>query len=195
MNAYRFLIMAAECIPKAINKFIIAPIKVRSCKYHGKKIVMNRRVRAIGWENVCLGNYISIGQNSLFVCSRANVIIGDHVMFGPQVTVITGGHRTDLVGRYMSTVTDAEKRPEDDQDIIFEGDNWIGANATILRGVTVGRGAIVAAGAVVTKDVPPFSVCGGVPARCLKMRFDDETLAKHISMLQNTEGAAKNAAL
>ena len=61
----------------------------------------------------------------------------------------------------MTTVANAEKRPEDDRDIIFEGDNWIGANATILRGVTVGRSAIVAAGAVVTKDVTPYSVCGG----------------------------------
>lgn len=94
----------------------------------------------------------------------------------------------DLVGRLMMTVTDDEKRPIDDRDIVFEGDNWIGANAVILRGVTIGRGAIVAAGAVVTKDVTPYSVCGGVPARSLKMRFDEETLKKHIRLL-NMEGA------
>ena len=92
----------------------------------------------------------------------------------------------------MTTVTNAEKRPEDDRDIVFEGDNWIGANATILRGVTVGRGAIIAAGAVVTKDVTPYSVWGGVPARCLKMRFDADTLQKHISMLESGEGYIQN---
>lgn len=95
----------------------------------------------------------------------------------------------------MTTVTNAEKRPEDDRDIVFEGDNWIGANATILRGVTVGRGAIIAAGAVVTKDVPPYSVCGGVPARCLKMRFDADTLQKHINVLKQKEGELKNVDL
>lgn len=148
-----------------------------------------------GIKNLLIGNDVSIGERATIMCTRAKVRIGDHVMFGPNVTIITGGHRTDLVGRYMTTVTNAEKRPEDDRDIVFEGDNWIGANATILRGVTVGRGAIIAAGAVVTKDVTPYSVWGGVPARCLKMRFDADTLQKHISMLQSEEGATKDVAL
>lgn len=56
----------------------------------------------------------------------------------------------------------------------FEGDNWICTNACILKGVTVGKGAVVAAGAVVTKDVPPYSIVAGAPARVIKMRFDEE---------------------
>ena len=104
-------------------------------------------------------------------------------MFGPKVTVITGGHRTDIVGRYMSSVTDSEKRPEDDRDIVFEGDNWIGANVTVLRGVKIGKGAVVAAGAVVTKDVPAYSIVGGVPAKVIKNRFSEEDLKRHLEML------------
>ena len=126
---------------------------------------------------------MSIGKNNLFLCSRAKIIIGDHVMFGPNVTVITGRHRSDMVGRYMITVADEEKRPEDDQEVVFVGDNWIGANATILKGVTIGRGAVVAAGAVVTKSVPPYTICGGVPAKTIKNRFTEQELEKHEMML------------
>ena len=54
---------------------------------------------------------------------------------------------------------------------MFEGDNWIGANVTILKGVTVGEGAVIAAGAVVTRNVEKYSVWGGVPARKLRDRF------------------------
>ena len=140
-----------------------------------------------GYKNLCVGNNVSIGVDCRFICTRAKVIIGDNVMFGPAVTVITGGHRTDIVGRYMITVKDSEKRPEDDRDIIFEGDNWIGANSTILRGVTVGEGAVVVAGAVVTKDVPPYSIVGGVPAKILKMRFTEEQIIEHKKLLKDAE--------
>ncbi|MBE6589652.1 MAG: CatB-related O-acetyltransferase [Ruminococcaceae bacterium] len=143
-------------------------------------------MKMYGPQNIILGNDVGIGAEALFMCTRAKIIIGDHVMFGPRVTVITGGHRMDLIGRYMTTVTNEEKRPEDDRDVIFEGDNWIGANVTVLRGVTVGEGAVIAAGAVVTKDVPPYSIVGGVPAKVIKMRFDEETLAKHIETLNQS---------
>ena len=100
-------------------------------------------------------------------------------MFGPNVTVITGDHRTDLIGRYMTSVRNEEKLPENDQTVVFEGDNWIGANVTILKGVRIGKGAIVASGAVVNKDVPPYSIVGGVPARVIKYRFSEEQIKEH----------------
>lgn len=59
---------------------------------------------------------------------------------------------------------------------IIENDVWIGGNAVILQGIRIGNGAIVAAGAVVTKDVPPYTIVGGVPAKPIKKRFDDETI-------------------
>lgn len=74
----------------------------------------------------------------------------------------------------MKNVGNDEKLPENDQDIKLEGNNCIGANATILKGVTIGEGAIVAAGAVVTENVKPFSIVGGVPAILIKMRFEGE---------------------
>lgn len=147
-------------VRSAWNRLIVQPVKKSALAKHGKKVTLGVGVRMYGPENIMLGDDVSIGERATIMCTRAKVKIGDHVMFGPNATIITGGHRTDLIGRYMTTVKDEEKRPEDDRDIVFEGDNWIGANATILRGVTVGRGAIIAAGAVVTKDVPLFCMVG-----------------------------------
>lgn len=64
-------------------------------------------------------------------------------------------------------------------DIIIEDDVWLGYRSTILSGVRIGKGAIVAAGAVVSKDVPPYAIVGGVPARVLKYRFS-ETVIKEL---------------
>lgn len=67
--------------------------------------------------------------------------------------------------------------------MVVEDGCWIGANVTILKGVTIGRGSVVAAGAVVTRSCPPYSIIGGVPARVIKPRFTAEEIAKHESLL------------
>ena len=63
-------------------------------------------------------------------------------------------------------------------DIIVADDVWIGYRATILSGVHIGQGAVIAAGAVVTKDVPPYAIVGGVPARVIKYRFPEEMVGE-----------------
>lgn len=169
----------------AWNKFVLSRLKCASLRSVGKNVRIGIGAHAVHWNNITAQNNVSIGRNNLFLCSRAMIHIGDHVMFGPNVTVITGRHRTDLVGRYMITVSDDEKRPEDDQEVVFEGDNWIGANATILQGVTIGRGAVIAAGAVVTKDVPEYAIVGGVPAKLIKYRFKEQELDEHKTLIQD----------
>ncbi len=168
MNLYD----AFSIIGRAYNKIIINPINKVSLGEYGKKVHFGRHVRFYGIRNVYIGNDVSIGERNTLMCTRAKIYIGDHVMTGPGVTMITGGHRIDIEGRPMTSITNDEKLPENDQDIVIKGDNWIGANAIILKGVTIGEGSVVAAGAVVTKDVPPFSIVGGVPARVIKMRFE-----------------------
>ena len=136
------------------------------------------------WCNVYCGTDIHIGKNNLFLCELAPIEIGDHVMFGPNVTVITGDHRIDLIGRYMTSVCNEEKLPENDQPVRFKGDNWIGANVTILKGVTVGKGAVVASCSLVNKDVPSYAIVGGVPARVIKYRFSNEQIMEHEKKLK-----------
>jgi len=92
-----------------------------------------------------------------------------------------GNHNTGVVGAMMYDVK--QKRPEDDLPVTLEDDVWIGANVTILKGVTIHSGSVVAAGAVVTKDVPNDAVVGGIPAKVLKYRFEGEELERHRKML------------
>ncbi|MBS6711885.1 MAG: acyltransferase [Ruminococcus sp.] len=104
-------------------------------------------------------------------CTKAPIRIKDHVIFGPNVTMITGDHRTDIHTKPMSLVKEDEKLEENDQDIVIEDDVWIGANTTILKGVHIHKGSIIAAGAVVVGDVPEYTIVAGVPAKKIKDRF------------------------
>lgn len=105
-----------------------------------------------------IGNNVYLGEDSLFMCANAPITIGNNVIFGPRVTMISGDHCIDIKGKYMIDVQENEKKPENDQPIILKGDNWISANVTILKDVTIGEGTVVAAGSVVTRDLPNSSV-------------------------------------
>lgn len=171
-------------IKRLIYKILIMPLKKAMFEKCGKNVFIDEHSNII-YKNVIVGNNVAIGKNATFICGLAKIIIGDNVMFAPNVTVITGSHRYDVVGRNMIDIKNSEKLPENDQDIVFEGDNWIGANATILKGVTIGKGAIIAAGAVVTKDVPRYSIVCGVPAKVIKMRLSEEEIFKHEQIINN----------
>lgn len=93
-------------------------------------------------------------------------------MFGPGVTFRGGNHRINLVGRLMISVTNHEKSPNDDQDVLIEDDVWVGCNSTILKGVTISKGAVVAACSVVTKNVPQYAIVAVNPAKVIKYRFN-----------------------
>ena len=177
---YRIL----DIIKRIWNKVVSTPIKKSSFESCGKNVSVGRNTLFSGAENISVGNSVSIGSNAVFLTTRAKIKIGDQVMMGPGVTLVTGDHRIDIVGKYMDEVTDAEKRPEDDMDIVMLGDNWIGANAVVLKGVTLGKGSVVSAGAVVTKDVPSYAIVGGVPAKIIKMRFKEEEIREHEELMK-----------
>ncbi len=131
------------------------------------------------YEHVDIGNHTFIGPGSVIQSAHGRIKIGNHVMFGPCVHIHGGNHIYDKVGLYMDEVG---KEDGDDGLVLVEDDVWIGANAIIIsgtNGIRIGEGSIVAAGAVVTKDVAPYSVVAGVPARCIKKRFTEEQLIAH----------------
>jgi acetyltransferase-like isoleucine patch superfamily enzyme len=137
------------------------------------------------FETISLGSDVSLGLGALLMAAKSQIRIGSKVMFGPHVVIVAGNHNTDIVGRAMFDVR--EKRERDDRDVRIEDDVWIGSHAIILNGVTVGRGAIVGAGAVVTRDVPPYSVVTGSPAKVVKFRWDVRTIEQHESALYRAE--------
>ena len=109
---------------------------------------------------------IKIGEN-FYMNSGCHLLgeiyIGNDVLIGPK-TVIWGRDH-GIAKNKLVREQEYKKEP-----IIIEDDVWIGANVTILKGVTIGKGAVVAAGSVVVKDVPPFAVVAGVPAKVIKYR-------------------------
>lgn len=134
-------------------------------------------------KNVYIGSHCSLGIGGVYISARAPIYIGDYVMSGPQVMMITGNHRTDLLGWRMIEIDDNHKKEENDQPITIEDDVWIGARAIILKGVRIGKGSVVGAGSVVTKDVPRYSIVAGSPAKVIKYRFTPEEIKKHEEIL------------
>jgi acetyltransferase-like isoleucine patch superfamily enzyme len=102
--------------------------------------------------------------------------IGNYCSISPGVQFLLGGeHQIDSISAYPFKVKcfGYEKESYSKGDIVVGDDVWIGTNAIVCSGVEIGQGAIVAAGAVVTKDVPPYAVVGGNPAKLIKYRFNE----------------------
>ena len=109
-----------------------------------------------------IGNNSGIGINARIT---GKTIIGENVMMGPNCVIMTRNHN------FASTDIPMIKQGMGDEKIVeISDDVWIGERVIILPGVFVGRGSIIAAGAVVTKDVPDYSIVGGVPAKVIRYR-------------------------
>ena len=109
--------------------------------------------------DVTIGDHTRIGIHSTII---GPVCIGSHVHLAQGITVTALNHRYDDKKRRI------DEQGVSTQPVVISDDVWIGANAVILPGVTIGRHAVVAAGAVVTKDVPDYCMVGGVPAKIIK---------------------------
>ena len=176
---YTIIIKLFNIIPY-LNDKVASFFYKRAMKHCGNGVYMRPLKSDIkGLCNLSIGDGTSIPKGSVFYCTEAPLTIGKKVVFGPKPTIITGDHRIDIIGKHIIDVTVDEKLPENDMPVVIEDGVWVGANVTILKGVTIGRGSVVAAGAVVTKSCAPYSIIGGVPAKLIKMRFTEEEIKKH----------------
>lgn len=113
--------------------------------------------------NIHLGENVYVNTHNTWL-DIAPIMIGNHVKIGPNVQLITVNHPLDPAERRTGV--------EQGQKITIEDDVWIGAGALILPGVTIHQGATVAAGSIVTRDVPPFTVVAGNPAKVIRQLND-----------------------
>lgn len=133
-------------------------------------------------EHSTIGDYTYISNNSHI----ANSEIGKFCSIGPHVQMGLGNHPTDTFVSTHPAFFSTKKQAQiafTDIDLFEEtkkthigNDVWVGANAILIDGVSIGDGAIIAAGAVVTKDVPPYTIVGGIPAKTIKKRFSEDQI-------------------
>jgi len=172
------------------SKYLTA--RIRSLRIGFKLSNFAKNIYLMGgckFENVRdmqLGNYIFINHNTVFSTPHG-MKIGDYVMIGPYCLFASVKHGFEDWKKPMIF------QPVSEAPITIESDVWIGAKVTVIGGVTIGNGAIVAAGSVVTKDVKPYSIVGGVPAKLIRYRFDAKTRTKARRMLTGQD-FLKNAA-
>lgn len=183
MSIYRII----SILKKANFRLFIENGIKKSLGKCGENVKITRNSEFFPEKNIYVGNNVSIGPYALFWTMFAKICIEDNVLIGPKVTIITGDHRTDVIGKHIIDISDDEKLPENDKDVIIENGVWIGANVTILKGVRIGKDSIIAAGSVVTKDVEPYSIYGGVPAKKLKNRFSEEELQRHLTLVNKED--------
>lgn len=118
--------------------------------------------------------------NVVAFSNKSKLVIGNCVSIAQNVSfVLDGEHYLNHISTFpfkVKVLKNSESESFSKGDIIVDDDVWVGYGATIMSGVHIGQGAVVAAGAVVTKDVPPYAIVGGVPAKVIKYRFEPEMI-------------------
>jgi acetyltransferase-like isoleucine patch superfamily enzyme len=109
------------------------------------------------------GNNVGIAQNC-FIQVRGKVVIGNNVIFGPGVSLFSENHNFENPALPVSVQGETRK------GVVIDDGVWVGARAVILDGVHIGKHSIIAAGSIVNRDVPPFTIVAGVPARIIRKR-------------------------
>jgi galactoside O-acetyltransferase len=127
-----------------------------------KNVLIYKNVLILG--KVSIGKSSSVSNNTSINGGDVGIVIGANVMIAPGCCIVAFDHGTYRNGEPMIT------QPLSEGAITIEDDVWIGANSTITKSVRIGTGSIVAANSVVTDDVAPYSIVGGVPAKFIKFR-------------------------
>lgn len=183
---YLFMCINYNCSHRNVILSLTAKIK------HGTKFGGPNKVGAHTYLSGDIGGYTYIGAN----CQLGRIKIGRFCSISPNVKVITANHPIEYTSTspvFYSTgcqcgETFVNVDTYNDLNLTENGyscnvgnDVWIGENVIIKGGITIGNGACIAMGAVVTKDVPPYTVVGGVPAKVIRKRFDNNDVIRALT--------------
>ncbi len=138
----------------AMNFFPVLDVEV-GCNTYGELNVYKFNENS----KIKIGHFCSIGQNSSFILDADHYI--NHISTYPYKAMMLHSVKFEAISK---------------GNIIVDDDVWIGYGVTIMSGIHIGQGAVIAAGSVVTRNVPPYAIVGGVPAKVIKYRFEPEMI-------------------
>jgi acetyltransferase-like isoleucine patch superfamily enzyme len=152
-------------LAKLVNFAAYAHVEQRRRLRAGPGLRMSPSVSLRNSERITLGSGVHVGERSSLWAgnTRGRIVVGDKALLGPEVFVTASDYGIAWGAPIMDQATV-------ETDVVIGSDVWLGVRATVVAGVRIGDGAVVAAGAVVTSNVPPGAIVGGVPARVIGWR-------------------------
>lgn len=163
-DSYLYVTLFGKTIHVKVGLIYRRFLAKRIIKDCGKEINIERHARFS--KDLKIGNYSGIGKDTYV---PGGVTIGKYCMLGPEIVFYTQNHNFSRTDIPMCQQGFGSFKP-----ITIEDDCWLGRRVIILPGVTIGHGSIIGAGAVVSKDIPPYSVAVGNPARVIKSRISNQ---------------------
>jgi len=162
--SYEFIMQVLFILPRyrLFNYIKSTFLKIMGAKI-GNRVVFYPGVWIAPGYKLILGDDVDLAKD-VIITTGGGVTIGDRVLIGYRTQILSTNH---IIPKNRQHIFGAG---HDKKQIIIENDVWIGANCIITAGVTIGEGSVVAAGSVVTKDIEPFSIVGGTPARFIRNR-------------------------
>ena len=163
---------ALPLVPAAIFQLIFLQIQEHTHPKKGLASVgsgthLERSLSLRFERNITIGKNVIFGPNNfLWASPNAKLVIDDDALLAPNVSIFTANHG------FADLNLPINDQPESENDVYIGKKTWLGCGVVILSGVSIGEGAIVAAGAVVNRNVAPFDIVGGIPAKRIGTRLD-----------------------
>lgn len=165
-------------------KCLLKTILYTYYKWAFHSLGLGTKINPTSWihnkKQISIGAHSFIGKSChISIAAPSTLNIGNYVGISPYVKIFGGDRNFSTVGKHFMTITEGGPNIP----IIIEDDVMIGADAIILKGVIIGEGAIIAAGTVVIKNISPYTIWGGNPAKKIGTRFSREDLIRHLELI------------
>jgi acetyltransferase-like isoleucine patch superfamily enzyme len=169
---------------RLLHYYNYAHVKQKRKLTLGPGVKMAPNVSLRNAERIRIGARAHIGERCFLWAgaNHARIVIEDDALFAPRVFIIASNYQ------YADRDTPIMNQPRVERDVHIGRDVWLGTNVIVVAGVSVGEGSVVAAGSVVTRDIPPWSVAAGVPAKVIGRRGEDDAIQPGLSSAEAQAG-------